>query len=246
VLRVSAGIMLPPPAADDAATDAAANPGLGLTPTDLVIRWVGMKSREDVFEFYGHNWKDAGESACFSNFYDQKRFPFTFRVPREWCNCELSEKERTVSCNFSEKAIMLCKAAVMGDYETYAKIAKATNPSTAKQYGREVNNFKQVRWDGIVCAVAYLTVFEKFRQNSGLRKILLATENRIIAETTRRDAIWGIGVDIGDPRAKVPARWCGTNILGWALMEARNTLAIENRVVSAETSSSSGVVSQET
>jgi hypothetical protein len=86
----------PPPPPNDHATiiDSAVNPGLGLTPTDLVTRWAGMKSREDVFEFYGHNRKDAGDSACFSNFYDQRMSPFTFRVPQEWCKSELSERER--------------------------------------------------------------------------------------------------------------------------------------------------------
>lgn len=218
----SAGANFDVPAA---AQTAVANPGLGLTPADLAARWAGMEPCE-VFEFYGHN-RQAGDEACFSNFYDQSRAPFTFEVPREWCSCELSARERTVSCSFSEKAIMLCKAAVMGDAETYARIAKATNPAVAKQYGREVKNFEQGRWDSIVCAVAYLTVFEKFRQDLGFRRLLLATGSRTIAETTKRDAIWGIGVDIGDPRAQVPARWCGTNILGWALMEARAALGSE-------------------
>jgi len=49
----------------------------------------------------------------------------------------------------------------------------------------------------------------------------LNTKNAAIAETTKRDKVWGIGIDIGDPKATLMRNWNGTNILGWALMVAR-------------------------
>ena len=207
-------------AVTSSSSSSASNPGLTLTPADLADRWDRMMEYYDVFEFNGH----VGDGGCFSNFYDQSKTPFTFEVPREWCNFELSDRERIVSCKFSEKAIMICKAAIMGDAEAFFMILQAKTAFAAKRYGREVKNFDQVLWNRMVCAVAYLTVFEKFRQDPDLRGLLLATGGRVIAEATKRDAMWGIGLDIGDPRAKVPARWRGTNILGWALMEARERL----------------------
>ena len=38
------------------------------------------------------------------------------------------------------------------------------------------------------------------------------------------DSIWGTGVDIGSAEAADASKWPGTNILGWALVEARRTL----------------------
>ena len=38
---------------------------------------------------------------------------------------------------------------------------------------------------------------------------------------TRNDCNWGTGLDICHKDASMPSRWPGTNILGWALMQAR-------------------------
>ena len=57
---------------------------------------------------------------------------------------------------------------------------------------------------------------------------MLATGEKIIAETTTNDYNWGIGMDIGDHRMRVPALWAENeafNILGFALMKARSRLA---------------------
>jgi len=39
------------------------------------------------------------------------------------------------------------------------------------------------------------------------------------------DRVWGIGLAADDARAQVPAEWKGLNLLGFALMRARATLA---------------------
>ena len=52
-------------------------------------------------------------------------------------------------CDFSEKAIMLCKAAVMGDAEKFHEIAKAEKPYVAKQLGRQVRAFDEATWKAL-------------------------------------------------------------------------------------------------
>jgi hypothetical protein len=37
--------------------------------------------------------------------------------------------------------------------------------------------------------------------------------------------IWGIGMGASNPDARVPAKWRGENLLGFALMAARETIA---------------------
>ena len=43
-----------------------------------------------------------------------------------------------------------------------------------------------------------------------------------IVEAAPNDKIWGVGMDKTDANISIPALWKGTNILGWALMEARD------------------------
>ena len=63
---------------------------------------------------------------------------------------------------------------------------------------------------------------------------MLRTGERLLAEATANDAIWGIGLNVGDSRVQTPSRWPGTNILGWALMEARTALRLRAPAAPAE------------
>merc|ERR1719469_1528885 len=106
-------------------------PGQDITRKKLRSRWQSMCPRQDIIDFYGHKWHKVGELAVFSNFFEQGSWPgaFDFQVPLAFCACDISEQERVVSCDFSEKAIMLCKAAACGDISTYRLIAKAERPA---------------------------------------------------------------------------------------------------------------------
>jgi ribA/ribD-fused uncharacterized protein len=64
----------------------------------------------------------------------------------------------------------------------------------------------------------------KFGQHEDLRAFLLATDERVLVEASPRDAVWGIGLGASNPDARIPERWRGRNLLGFALMEARSRL----------------------
>jgi ribA/ribD-fused uncharacterized protein len=196
-------------------------PGQEMTPTRLLQRWRAT-APSNVLGFYSH--KVEAELACFSNFYDQSAEPFNFEVPAELRTIELPAELRVVPCDFSEKAIMMCKAAVMGDQGAYTMICAAATPNAAKQFGRKVRNFDADIWDSVLCSVAFHVIFRKFSQSEKLRGVLLGTGDLLIAEATVNDKIWGIGIDREDTRVHEPMRWAGSNILGWALMEARTAL----------------------
>lgn len=120
---------------------------------------------------------------------------------------------------------MVCKAAAMGDHKSYEKIKESkANPAAIKNMGRQVQRFNDDLWKNIECSVAYEVVYQKFLNVDSLKWVLLSTEDWVIAEATSNDANWGIGLDIGDERVHNPAQWKGTNLLGWALMEARKAL----------------------
>ena len=129
-----------------------------------------------------------------------------------------------VELPFAEKGIMLCKAATMGDYAAYDRILRAALPAEAKSLGRGVQPWDQARWDAVVCGVGASVVRAKFAGVPGLAKLLRATGDTLLAEATRNDQVWGVGIDLGDPALANPRRWRGTNVLGWSLMEARSLL----------------------
>eukprot|EP00811_Abedinium_folium_P005688 NODE_15236_length_1061_cov_7.375803.p1 GENE.NODE_15236_length_1061_cov_7.375803~~NODE_15236_length_1061_cov_7.375803.p1 ORF type:complete len:262 (-),score=57.35 NODE_15236_length_1061_cov_7.375803:209-994(-) len=206
----------------------AAGPGQDITPSDLRTRWASIQSKVDVLGFYGHS-EDAGPRAIFSNFYDQSRCPFEFEVPVELFAFEVRPADRRVMCACSEMAIMLCKAAVMGDMGRYRHISTmcGARPGAIKKQGRLVARFDDELWQRVVCSIAYEIVYQKFKKTPELQPVLLETGNKLMAEATRSDANWGIGIGIGRPGMDTPSAWKGSNILGWALMEVREALRRE-------------------
>ena len=54
--------------------------------------------------------------------------------------------------------------------------------------------------------------------------LLLDTGDAILVEAAPRDTIWGVGLGVSNPAARDPARWRGSNLLGFALVRARHVL----------------------
>jgi len=187
-------------------------------PEELKQLW-NKYSNPEVVVFYSQKDRDLG---CFSNFYNHSEIQMT--IP-EWCGIFGNQ---CISFNFSEKAIMLCKASLMGDKESFKLIMKAQSPIEAKHMGRKVTPFDQNKWNKYVCSIAKAVIIAKFSQLQKEKKTLISTNNSLIAEASRHDNIWGIGMGVNHPYNKNPLRWKGTNILGWALMEAREYLKNRN------------------
>jgi hypothetical protein len=182
-------------------------------------------SSQSIIGFYGHK---PGIAYCeFSNFFCNGD-AFEFIIPAILLEGKTGFPERVV-CEFSEKAIMCCKAALMGDVVTFHKIAAQRDPYKVKKLGREVEPWDEVAWAAHIEDIAFEAVFQKFASNRRLTEVLLSTGSSIIAEASRGDSIWGIGLSVDDPDVKRPGKWRGRNILGYALMEARNAFAAGER-----------------
>merc|ERR1719161_1456820 len=109
------------------------------------------------------------------------------------------------------------------------------DPAELQRLGREVRPYDRELWRAVVCPIAAETIYQKFAKLPRLGDELLATESRILVETSPTDTIWGIGMgpDCGEELYGNPDRWNGTNIAGWALMQARGRLQSERRVAPA-------------
>ena len=67
----------------------------------------------------------------------------------------------------------------------------------------------------------------KFTQNLDLRKKLVDSGDKILANADSRDKFWGVGTSANTAIAKDPAKWKGENKLGKMLMELRTELRAE-------------------
>ena len=185
---------------------------------EAAVTMAAVEEEPRVLPFYGHR-KSTG-LAEFSNFFELQK-PYEFVLPR------FAQREgfpKSFECWFSEASIMAIKAALFGDKETFDKILKAQSPGQAKALGRQVQGFDENVWLKHLEETAYEVVLQKFRSDPRLATVLLKTGNAVIVEAAPGDRIWGVGLATSDPRVYDPEQWQGRNILGFALMKARDAL----------------------
>jgi len=124
----------------------------------------------------------------------------------------------------AEHWMMAEKARLFGDAEAERAALAARTPAEAKKAGRLVRGFDESVWRERRFAIVVTGSVHKFGADEDLRSYLLGTGRRVLVEASPLDRIWGIGLAADDPRATDPDRWRGLNLLGFALMEARERL----------------------
>jgi ribA/ribD-fused uncharacterized protein len=142
--------------------------------------------------------------------------------PSQWSPAQFVVDGTEYNC--CEQFMMAEKARVFGDDAALQKILVSASPRQQKALGRKVRGFEEKRWNEVCRGIVYSDNLARFSQNSDHRELLLATGMKSIVEASPVDRIWGIGLAPDDPRAAEPAQWCGTNWLGIALMQVRDTL----------------------
>ncbi|MFE7765096.1 NADAR family protein [Streptomyces sp. NPDC057438] len=124
----------------------------------------------------------------------------------------------------AEHWMMASKARLFGDAEAERRAVAAAGPAQAKKIGRLVRGFDEALWERERFAIVAEGSFHKFAAHSDLRAFLIGTGRRVLVEASPLDRVWGIGLAADDERAMDPARWRGPNLLGFALMAARERL----------------------
>jgi ribA/ribD-fused uncharacterized protein len=175
-----------------------------------------------VLPFYGHS---AGKTFReFSNFYEHSK-PWVFTLPEDLGERMLPQ----VTCRWSEQAIMACKAAMFGDKQAFASVLCADSAETVKAIGRTVRGFEQGAWSARVRDIAAEVVLQKFKMDGSITHVLMETGEKVIVEAAPTDSIWGVGLSVTDERVLQPDQWAGENILGLALMWARDTIKFQGK-----------------
>ena len=129
--------------------------------------------------------------------------------------------------NSSEQYLMREKALLFADEETAHKIMVAKNPVVQKHLGKQVeraSGYTEQKWQSQAPKIMERALHAKYSQNSTLKKWLLDTNPKQLAEASR-DKFWGVGVNLHDKQILTTGSWKGNNQLGKTLMKVRSWLA---------------------
>jgi ribA/ribD-fused uncharacterized protein len=140
----------------------------------------------------------------------------------QWWPVTFTEDGHTYAS--AEHYMMAHKAWLFGDGESADRILAAGHPGEAKKLGRTVRGFDEPTWDAHRFGIVVRGNVAKFGAHDDLTEFLLGTSGRVLVEASPLDRVWGIGLAASDERAASPAAWQGANLLGFALMAARDTL----------------------
>ncbi len=177
------------------------------------LNWLKNLYDEDVaidyVFFWGHQPKKNGKIGknCFS----------------QWWKSNFMNNEEVVFST-AEKWMMFKKAELFKDQTILNKILVLNDPKEIKSLGRQIKGFDQKVWDQKKYAIVLEGSLLKFTQNNILKDFLISTSDRIIVEASPYDKIWGIGMKADEENANNPNYWKGENLLGFALMEARDII----------------------
>lgn len=123
-----------------------------------------------------------------------------------------------------EQFMMYCKAVCFQDDAVASQILKTGDAAQIKALGRTVSGYNEHQWSGVRQITVYEGLIQKFSQNEYLRTALLNTGDAVLAECAVKDRIWGIGLSMTDAKRYDMSQWKGQNLLGYALMMAREKI----------------------
>jgi ribA/ribD-fused uncharacterized protein len=140
--------------------------------------------------------------------------PSEFEIDGEWYNT-------------AEQYMMAKKALLFKDFDAHSEIMLEKQPALQKAIGKTVKGFDKVTWETYCRKYVYDANYAKFTQNPKMYDELMRSGTKEIVEASPEDKIWGIGLHSTNPLAWDKATWQGTNWLGEAIMQVRETLRKE-------------------
>ena len=120
--------------------------------------------------------------------------------------------------------MMASKARLFGNDTALSAILATKDPREQKRLGRHVRLFDPELWRSEYEHIVLHGNHAKFSQNEEMRLAHIQTGDRRLAEASPHDTLWDIGLSARDPRASSPDSWCGQNLLGQPLENAREIL----------------------
>jgi len=142
----------------------------------------------------------------------------------QWAKCDFYDSDIDITFNCAEQAMMYKKAMLFKDYDAMKTILAESDPRNMKAIGRTIKNYDDALWTEHRFNIVRDINFMKFSQNSKFKELLLLTDGFELVECSPEDKIWGIGLSENDPDVLDRDKWKGMNLLGDAIVEARNKI----------------------
>lgn len=178
-----------------------------ITNREALVEHLRQGNSVKYLHFWGHTPKsESADKSCLSQW-----FPASFVID--------SDTYLT-----AEHYMMAQKARLFNDAAMLEAVLGCEHPAEAKKFGRQVKSFEANTWNAHCFDYVVAGNVAKFGQNAALKAFLLNTKDRVLVEASPRDRIWGIGMGASNDNACNPAKWRGKNLLGFALMVAREQL----------------------
>lgn len=144
-----------------------------------------------------------------------------FGIFSPWFMLDFTDNEGKTFCCL-EQYIDYRKALMFNDSKSVNLIMANKDPKTIQNIAKNISNFNFSQWEKEKYWVCAEGNFYKF-YNKKERKILMDTRDKEIYYASPYDKIWGTGVSpIDCMNGIIPT---GQNLLGKALIEARNEFA---------------------
>ncbi len=121
---------------------------------------------------------------------------------------------------------MYHKAMAMGDTPSAERVLDARSPQEAKNIGRTVSNWDEAKWCREREGIMFNGLWLKTNQHEDVKRLLLGTTGKLLAEASPYDKVWGIGLSKDDERAGDRDKWKGSNLLGKAWIRVRELLLL--------------------
>ncbi|KAL4785781.1 hypothetical protein BJX76DRAFT_355830 [Aspergillus varians] len=122
----------------------------------------------------------------------------------------------------------LCQSADSQKKELWGsalcRILRTNSPKSQKMLGRKVPNFKDYLWEKASGAIVVAGCVARAEVEDELKGLYLVSGGRFFVEGSRRDRIWGVGLDWKSKEILKEENWRGTNRLGEAHNEAAKIL----------------------
>ncbi|KAK3612628.1 hypothetical protein CHS0354_042138 [Potamilus streckersoni] len=169
--------------------------------------------------------KDSDERTCNKGIAAESKYVFFYGIKSPFSQFHPARfvvDGKTYNC--MEQYMHHQKAVTFKDEVKAKQILASSDPKEHKKLGRKVRNFDKEVWNNLSEEIVEKGNEAKFSQNEELKKALFDTGDKVLAEASPRDRIWGIGLGASNPKAQNPKYWRGKNKLGYALTRVRAIL----------------------
>jgi ribA/ribD-fused uncharacterized protein len=153
-----------------------------------------------------------------------KRIYFWRGIFSQWAKCDIYDDILGITFNCAEQSMMWHKANTFKDEEAKEKILKVKDPREHRAIGRSIKNYDDKVWGEVRYDIVAATNYAKFSQKTEWKELLIYTDGYELVEASPYDRIWGVGLGEDNPEILDKKNWQGENLLGKAIMQARDEI----------------------